>query len=667
MAIVTMKKLSLLGMQTDKDGIFDALIRTQSVELKRSADVEACTRSDVLFAREKYAVDAARVEDSIAYVTEAVQAYNVFHKRDKSQKVQLPKSSFARPRMEINYDLLLGFGQHVPRIEEDLTALAQIRQSVAQNEAALAQKKAELKRLSLISKLPHPTAWYSDTDSSVVRLMQLNSSESDGFVEFSKEFPLVDVQTIDVVDGVALVAVVAHRSETEFWEKASAYGLVNCSVTCDVLPRVEIEDLERQISALRLSEADLTKQVVNYAEHLSEWKVYADYLGVVDAKLSADGDLTNTAATFVLEAYYPADCEDGVIKAVSDVTSNYVLYCEDIGEEEFAPTLIRSNKVVKPFESVTNMYSPPAYHEIDPNPVMSVFYFIIFGFMVADIGYGLLLLLAGIAATFLIKQQTGIKTMLQMFGMCGLSAVVVGALFGSCFCFSVYEGLLPAPDSAPMAIMIICLLLGIIHISAGIGCNMAVKIKHKQHLAAWLVDFPWIITFASLVLAIFNMAMDMANCEAWSNVRLPNIVSQIALYVCLASLAVGVICAGLGQKGILNKAKSSFGSLYGIINYFSDIMSYIRVFGLMLSSALVGSVINNIAAMVSAGGGVGYVLAGVVLIVAHLFNLAMGILSVYIHNGRLQYVEFFGKFYEGDGSLFTPFGSGTKYTLLKDE
>lgn len=667
MAIVTMKKLSLLAMQCDKESIFNALIRTQSVDLKRSADIEACSRFDVSSEREKCAVDASRVEDAIAYVSECAVNYNAVHKRDKSQQITVPSGSFARPLAEINYDYFLGFGQHIERIERDIEGVFEIRRNITANEAELAQKKNERQRLRLVSKLPHPTTWYADTESSTIRLMQLNDSELPALKTLAAEFDLVDITEIDVVDGVALLAVAAHKSETEFFERASVCGLVNCNVTCGVLPAVAIEDVNRRIEDLIVLNSELNKQAAQYAESIPEWKVYADYLGLLDDKLSAEGNLTNTASTFVLEAYYPADTEDKVTSAIAGVTSNYAISCEDIGEGEFAPTLLKNNKAIKPFESITNMYSPPAYHEIDPNPVMSVFYFIIFGFMVADIGYGALLLIAGIAATFLIKQQTGVKTMLQLFGICGLSAVVVGLLFGSCFCFTVYNGVVPSPDKYPMVMMIISLILGIIHISAGIGCKMAVKIKHKQYLAAWLADFPWIVTFVSLIIAIFNMAMDMAAYEPWSEARLPDIVSQIALYLCLGSLAIGVIFAGLGSKGILGKVKSSFGSVYGIINYFSDVMSYIRVFGLMLSSALVGSVVNDISKMVISGGGAGYVFAAVILVVAHLFNLAMGVLSVYIHNGRLQYVEFFGKFYEGEGELFKPFGGDTKYTLVKDE
>ena len=667
MGIVTMKRLTLLAMRADKEKIFNALAKTRSVELKRSADVEACTRVDVLSAREAYADKINRVEESLNYVAEAVTGYNQLYKHNKDvEEVKLPNGSMARPLAEVDFDYFINFDKNVNAIEEQLQSLADLREQINQNNAQITVYNAELDRLKLIANLAHPTSWYCNTDNATVQLMQVNAAQLDKLKTFAGNYELVNLEVLDVADDTALLAVVAHRTETDFFEQAAVYGLVKCGVTCDVLPRVRIEDVRRRLDGLQKKNEELIKSVVGYAAATADWKVYVDYLGLCDAKLSAEGDLTNTDLTFVMEAYYPAEAESKVVNALDGVTANYVLSCFDIGEGEFAPTLVKSSKVVKPFESITNMYSPPAYHEVDPNPVMSVFYFIIFGFMVADIGYGLLLLIAGIAATFVIKQQTGIKTMLQLFGMCGLSAIVVGALFGSMFCYPVYNGIIPAPDAYPMVMMILSLMLGIVHICAGIGCRMAVKIKHKRYLSAWLTDFPWIITFVSLIFAIFNMAMDMAAYDPWANLRLPDVVGQAALYVCLASLAVGVICAGLDSKGILGKVKSSFGSVYGIINYFSDIMSYIRVFGLMLSSALVGSVINDIASMVMNGGGLGYVFAVIVLIVAHVFNLAMGVLSVYIHNGRLQYVEFFGKFYEGEGALFTPFGSGTKYTLVKD-
>lgn len=667
MAIATMKKLTLVSVLADKESIFDSLVKSACVELKRSADIDACTSADVSAERERLAEKIARTEEAIAYVKQQTELYNAKNKRNKSvAEVKLPKSSFSRPLTEINYDYFLHFGSNSARIDSDMDALSSLKQQIAEITAQMLQKETELKRLSLIVNLPHPTSWYTDTESSFVSLMQFNDSEREGILKLVSEFDMAELEIIDTVQSKTVAVAVVHKSQADFFERALTLGLVKCPVSCEVLPKVAAEDLTRQINGLNEQLNVTEARVVSYADNLSEWKIYVDYLALRDKKLSAEGDLQLTDKTFVLEAYYPAEDEDKVTKAIENATNYAVTAYEDIGEDEFAPTLIKNNKVVSKFEGITNMYSPPAYHEIDPNPVMSVFYFVIFGFMVADMGYGALLLIMGLVATFVIKQQTGLKTMLQLFGMCGLSAIAVGALFGSVFCYSVYPGLIPPPDAYPMVMMMISLLLGIIHISAGIACKMAVNIRHKRNLEAWLVNFPWIVTLLSLVIAIFNPAMDMAGYEAWANARLPDIVSQVGLYVCLASLAVGIVCAGLGQKGFFSKVKSSFGSAYGIINYFSDVMSYIRVFGLMLSGALVGSVFNQIGAMVATNA-VGYIIAGLLLVVLHVFNLAMSILSVYIHNGRLQYVEFFGKFYTGDGSLFVPFGSDTKYVLVRDK
>ena len=677
MAIVTMKRLTLLASLADKDNIYDALIRTGSVHLKRSADIDSCVSCDVSLQREVVLAKIARVEDAIHYVGEAQQNFNLAHKRDKAAQIPVEKSSFARPRKEIDFDYFLNFGQNTAVIEETLAELRSLQDRLSELNASKAGKLAEYEKLSLYENLPHPTNWYHDTASTIVRLCQLPNSELPNLQKLVDSYEAVELEIIDDTKPTALVVVVAHVSFSDVLEKATAYGLVRCNLATDILPCYMLEGIERQLNGLSEQINDVTQSIAQLAEHIPTWKVYVDYLELAEKKLIADGDLQITASTFVLEGFYPADCEQKVEQAIRNVTNAIVLTFDEIGEDEFAPTLTRNNKITKQFEFVTNSYSVPDYHEIDPNPVMSVFYFIIFGLMVADVGYGLLLLLAGLFAALVIKQSTGIKTMLQLFGICGISAIIVGFMFGSFFSYPMYgdaaiiplygdNALIPDPGEYPMVMMIISLLFGVVHIIAGIGCNMAVKIKHKQVLSAWLTDFPWIIVFVGFVLAIFNAALDMAAYEPYEVLRLPALVSQIALYVCLAALAVALVFAGLGSKGILGKLMKSFGSAYGIINYFSDIMSYIRVFGLMLSSAIMGQVINTLSSMIMAGGGVGYVFAAIVLIFAHLFNLVMGILSVYIHNGRLQYVEFFGKFYTGDGQLFVPFGSDTRYSLVKN-
>ena len=677
MAIVKMKRLTLLALNSDRDKIYDALIRTKSVQLKRSADVDGGVNADESQAREEVLANVSRVEETISFVTQTVERYNSDRKR-QGGKVVLAKNGIARPKTEIDFDCYLGFGARAADTEKDISAVNALKEETARLRGELAQNNAELVRLRPYLELTHSPSWFCNTDFSIVQLSQLPVENVKNLQQLADSYETVSVELLCGDAELSVVAVVAHRSEARFFEKAAAFGLIKCPLTGDVLPRVTAEALQRQRQELDAQIAQRIKRITQFAERIPQWKVYVDYLLLREKKLAADGDVKQTDSAFVLEGFYPAEKETDVEAAVASVTDSAVLTFDEIGEGEFAPTLTRNNKAVKCFETVTNMYTPPQYHEIDPNPVMSVFYFVIFGLMMADVGYGLLLVIAGLAATLIIKQPSGIKNLLQLFGICGISAMIVGVLFGSVFGYTVWDkiftdpshplhnGILPNPADYPMVMMLISLLFGVVHLAAGVGCKMAVKIKNKHKLSAWLADFPWIVVLTSLLLAIFNTAIDMMDYEPYKVLKLPDPVPSVALYVCLGALAVSVVFAGVDAKGLLGKLAKSFGSAYGIINYFSDVMSYIRIFGLLLSSALVSSVVNQLGDMVMANGGAGYVRAALVLVFAHVFNLVMGLMSIYIHNGRLQYVEFFGKFYEGDGQLFVPFGSDTKYTLLKD-
>ncbi len=664
MAIVKMKRLSLLAMKCDKENIYNALIRTGAVQLKRTADIPCCVFADCSVDRDAVSAKIKHVEEAISYVSQQAERYNTLHKDDKAQ---VAKTTFAKPLAECTFDDFLSLGQENMHKIDEMFAL---RDEVSILHSQLTQTQSELDKALPYVGLPKPTTEYVDTDSTFVKICLLPNAEQTKLQTLASEYDGVEYEIKDTFTQNCLVVVVCHKSQQDFFLKASALGLVESNFVCEKLPSEHIEELNKKIELLNSQIAEGEKQIANYASYLVEWKIYVDYLGMVDKKLSADSNLQLTNSSFVLEAYYPAESEQIVLNAIDGVTDCYEVYSYDIGEEEFAPTLVKNNGVVKQFEFVTNNYTPPEYHEIDPNPVMSFFYFVIFGLMVADVGYGLLLALVGVLAHFAIKQKTGMRTMLQLFGICGVAAMIVGGMLGSFFSyqiknvFSWWPVLIPDPSTQPMVMMIISLLAGVVHITAGVACNMAVKIKHKKVLSAWLVDFPWIIVFVSFILTILNPALDMAGYEPYNILRLPNNVASICLYICLGSLAFAILFAGLDTKGIIGKAMKSFGSAYGLINYFSDIMSYIRVFGLMLSSALMGTVINDLAGMVAGNGGLGYFFAAVLLIFAHVFNLVIGILGVYIHDGRLQYVEFFGKFYTGDGQLFVPFCSDTKYTAV---
>ena len=681
MAIVTMKKFTLVALNSDREAILNAFSKSKLVQLAESAELDKATSKENSESQEKIAERIALVEDAVAYVKEGVMRYNAsFKGTDGYKKVTVPKNSMAAPKTELSFESFMQMEQGQAELMGYVEELSQLRNQKAELEAKLSKLNTEVDKFSLYRELPHPTTWYKDTQNVLVQIGSIPTSAWDKLQAVADGYPMSEVQKVGSYGGNTLVVVVAHKDEKQLFDALLPLGYAKSNVVCDVLPSAMLNDLTSQRNAVKKALVDNAKAVTTYVQHLRQFEVLLDYLGFELKKVVSQGNMQQTSNTFVAKGFFPAESEQKVEEILSKITDCKVLYTEDIGEGEFAPTLIRNKGVVKEFEMITNSYTPPAYHEVDPNPTMAWFYFIIFGLMTADIGYGLLLCAVGLFAKLYFKQNSGMANLMKMFGFCGISAIAVGILFGSFFSvqlfgyteagdpnvltkwLGIFENgpIIPDPSKQPMVMMIISLYFGIIHIIAGI-CNAAAKaFKSKDPWSAFLDSFVWVVFFVGVALALLNPALDMmAYTESWGVWRAPALVGQVGLYMVLGAVGIVLLFGGRKKKG-LGKIVGGLGGIYGIINYFGDVMSYIRIFGLMLTSALMGSVINMLGGMI---GGVGQV---VLLVIMHLFNLVLGLLSIYIHNGRLQYVEFFGKFYEGDGQLFTPFGSDTKYTLIKD-
>ncbi|MCM1043572.1 MAG: V-type ATP synthase subunit I [Corallococcus sp.] len=678
MAIAKMKKLTLVALSGDRDGLLDALAKSRAVELTRTAEIDHCTSNDNAESQERLTALISSVEDCVKYITDEVAAYNTLYKKSKDYiKAEIPKNSFIRPKTEMTFDGLLSMDAREAELLQKVDEVKSLADRKTELNVKLSKTESEIEKYSLYKDLPHPTDWYKSTDSVIVELGIVPSSNLAQFTEIAESFEMAEVETVGSYRQDSLVAVAVHADEKGFFEAVASCGYVKSSVECDVLASVRLNDLQSSKQALQNAIKETGVGITEYAAVIPDLQSLVDYFDFKRKKLVAVSGLENTDSTFILEAYCPADDVEKVRDAIYSVSECTVPYFTDVEQDDDnVPTLNKNNKIVSKFETVTNNYSSPHYREIDPNPVMSLFYFIIFGMMVADVGYGILLMLVGLFAKFGLKQNNGVRKLMSLFGFCGISATVIGLMYGSFFSFAMFgEGgwfgdangllpLLPGSSESPMVTMVLSLFLGIIHIMAGIGCNVYKLAKRKDYWGAVLDAFVWEIFFAGLILAVFNAGMDMMAYPKWS-FRLPQIVGDIGLYMVIFALAVVLLTGGRRKKGIFGKIIGGFSGLYGLINYFGDVMSYIRVFGLMLSSALIGTVVNMLAGMV-AGGVIGTVMGAVIMVVFHLFNLAMGLLSIYIHNGRLQYVEFFGKFYEGDGRLFVPFGSDTKYVYIKD-
>lgn len=404
-----------------------------------------------------------------------------------------------------------------------------------------------------------------------------------------------------------------------------------------------------------LLQADRTK-AERLAESLPLVEEYLDRLTTIGARAEAAGQLGYTRHTAVLTGWVLEEKVDAVVQLLEERGDAYEL--TDPTPEDDVPVLLSNNAMASQFEPVVSLYSLPAYGSFDPTFIMSFFYIIIFGLMFADVGYGVLLMLGCILGQKLLKPEGSLKKFLNMFTMCGGSMVVMGVLFGG------YFGDLPQaiaqgfggrteeldlslwfnPLNDPMLFLVVSIVIGAIHLFAGLAVQFVILWKSGDKVSAVCDAGSWMLIFIGAG------------------------VSFLSLYAGLAIVALGVLMilctAGRHEKNPIMKFVKGLLGLYGIVNYISDLLSYSRILSLGLASAVIASVFNIIGTM--AGPTViGVLLLIVVGTIGHVMNLSINLLGSFVHTSRLQYIEFFGKFYEDGGHPFVPLTPRSKYVKFR--
>lgn len=332
-------------------------------------------------------------------------------------------------------------------------------------------------------------------------------------------------------------------------------------------------------------------------------------------------------------------------------------------KEEQAPVLFQNKKIMQPFEAVTDIYGKPRYNELDPSPILSLFFLIAFGIALTDAGYGIVMMLGtGLSLKFL-KLKKNMAKMFKLLFLAGLFTFVIGALTGGWFGLTLEE--LPQnaltsllltikltdPIQQPMILLGVAFGLGILQLLVAWGVKAYDLWRNGQKSAALMDGVAWITMVVFLL--------------AWAGTKLgvvPGQFERLAYSLLLTNTLILVLTQGRQHKNILLRLGSGVMSLYGLISFMSDVLSYSRLLALGLATAIIGLVVNLISGMViNMIPVVGIVIAVVILIGGHLFNLGINALGAFIHSGRLQFVEFFPKFIEGGGVAYKPFGRVSKY------
>ena len=493
------------------------------------------------------------------------------------------------------------------------------------------------------------------------------------------EFP-VEVKIISAENGVTNVVVMClRRDRDQVRANLRSAGFAPPPGDEKGLPSERIEYYEKDIAAQSEKIAELEKKISSYADEAGDFRIAADYYRTRAEKYRLLATIPQSENMFFLEGWVPADKAEPLKKLLEDKYEALVEF-EEIREDETEPTLLSNNRFSESAEGVLEAYGLPTHGRIDPTTVMSFFYVFFFGMMLSDAGYGLVMTIG--CAVLLLKKPgmaDGMKKMLKLFFWCGLSTTFWGFMYGGFFgdaidvvakTFFGFTGdtlLKPlwfAPLGNPMRLLIWCMLFGLIHLFAGLAVKGAEYIQQKDFVGFFSDVIAWYMMLTGLVLML--LPSDIFASISGQHFVFPGWLSALAKVLAIVGAAVILLMSGRANKNWGVRVALGAYDLYGITSWLSDILSYSRLLALGLATGVIANVINMMASY-GGGGVIGAIVFIVVFIFGHLLNLGINALGAYVHTNRLQYVEFFGKFYDAGGKKFNPFKTVSKYVQVKEE
>lgn len=478
--------------------------------------------------------------------------------------------------------------------------------------------------------------------------------------------------------GISCIVVFSRRETAREVETVlRSMGVSKPSFVVDQTPKEAVDGLNCKIAICREEIEKLTERIVYLAKHRDLLRFMVDYYEMRIEKYKVLGGLNQRKKFFVLEGYIPEKYAEAVSE---ELTRKYSAAVEvfDPAEDDQPPVLLHNNAFAEPVETVLETYSMPLKHEIDPTFIMSLFYYFLFGLMLSDAGYGLLMVIGcGFCLLRYKDMAPGLKKSLTMFFYCGISTFFWGVMFGGYFgdAIQVISGtffnntvaippLWFEPIRDPMRMLIFSFAVGIVHVFAGLAIKLYQLVKAGDVKSAIYDVVFWYLLVGGAVVYLLSMAMftEMAGIKF----ILPKAAGTVAA-VCAGIGAVGIILfGGRASKNPGKRIAKGLYELYGVTGYLSDVLSYSRLLALGLATGVIAQVFNQMGSMFG-GGIVGAIIFTVVFIIGHSLNMAINLLGAYVHTNRLQFVEFFGKFFEGGGEKFKPFSANTKYYRFKEE
>ena len=479
-------------------------------------------------------------------------------------------------------------------------------------------------------------------------------------IKISENKKQCKITILSISEYYAFIKKILNKYNIDYFKAPLDFSKTPQNILEDIYK--ELKDIEEK----RKNIFDISKKL--YKENLSLSLAF-DYLSILKSKKDIERYIKQTEKVIIIEGWILKKDQNELKNILYKKYKELEIVFSDPKKSDDIPVALRNNRFVEPFESVTELYGIPKYKEFDPTPLFAPFYFIFFGMCLSDAGYGLVIAVLSYWALKKYKFEGMVKKFLGLFFLGGLSTFIMGAIMGSWmgdtlnylpenmlfikyFLIDTISLLDPIKD--PMPLLLISLSLGVIQIYTGFIIKFIANIKDGKIKTGLMDQGSWLFLISGLLLFIITNTIDsLAKYE------------NITKYIIWAGLLSVVITQGRSNKNIILKAAGGVLSLYDLIGYFSDILSYSRLFALGLSTAVLAVVVNTFVMLFKDIPIIGIVIAAFIFIIGHLFNMLISGMGAFIHSTRLQYVEYFTKFYEGGGKPFRPFKVVTKYIKVQ--
>ena len=670
MAVLLMKKVNIFALTKERKAILETLQRLGMVEISDfHEDDTGLKRVDTfhmgtLFEKNKGI---------------AQEALDTLEKYEPEEKIFLSGLFGQNEISKENYYIFANETEEIMRVANEIVRLERL---IVDIKAEIVRIKTQIEVLSDWKKLDVPMSFVGTkkTRALVGTLPQsFNELEVKTLLamELSDE-ERYEVEILSQSNEQTCIFVLAHIEAAEkILTILRTNGFARPSFSIDEIPCIQIEEFLKHIHELEQQIVVAEQEIKSYKGQRNALKFMVDYHAMRAQKYDVISKLGHTEKVFVLSGFVPQKYEKNLEKTLMK-KFNVAIEFLTPSEDDDVPVVLQNNGFSAPVEGVLESYSLPGRGEVDPTSIMAIFYYVLFGLMLSDAAYGLIVVaLCGFVLARYKNIKSGLKKSLQMFLYCGISTTFWGILFGSYFgdvidvvssTFFNAPITVPAlwfvPLKEPMRMLAFSFGLGILHLFTGLFMQMYELVRAGKIKDAIYDVVSWLLLVGGLV--VYMLSVPMITEMLVINFSVPTAVGSIGAILAAVGSVLIVLMAGRESRNPFKRFLKGLYGLYGVTGYLSDILSYSRLLALGLATGVIAQVFNKMGTM-AGNGPIGVIVFVLVFLVGHTMNIAINLLGAYVHTNRLQFVEFFGKFYEGGGKKFSPFSVNTKYFKVTED